>query len=51
MPSALIVAYGVIHDQITARLCVEYFTVGGLATRLRVRALRSQLPAEPPEAI
>ncbi|WP_199590094.1 hypothetical protein [Bremerella cremea] len=22
------VAYGVIHDQITARLCVEYFTIG-----------------------
>lgn len=22
------VAYGVVHDQITARLCVEYFTIG-----------------------
>ncbi|PQO27070.1 hypothetical protein [Blastopirellula marina] len=22
------VAYGVIHDQITARICVEYFTIG-----------------------
>lgn len=22
------VAYGVVHDQITARICVEYFTVG-----------------------
>ena len=22
------VAYGIIHDQITARICVEYFTIG-----------------------
>src|SRR5579871_5632082 len=22
------IAYGIIHDQITARLCVEYFTIG-----------------------
>src|SRR5436305_2829907 len=22
------IAYGVIHDQITARICVEYFTIG-----------------------
>ena len=22
------VIYGVIHDQITARICVEYFTIG-----------------------
>lgn len=25
---AAAVAYGIIHDQITARLCVEYFTIG-----------------------
>jgi hypothetical protein len=25
---AAAVAYGVVHDQVTARLCVEYFTVG-----------------------
>ena len=25
---AAAVAYGVVHDQITARLCIEYFTVG-----------------------
>src|SRR4051812_1038027 len=24
----LAVAYGIIHDQITARICVEYFTIG-----------------------
>src|SRR3954447_21182280 len=36
MQSALIVllsiasavAYGILHDQVTARLCVEYFTIG-----------------------
>src|SRR5262249_21340667 len=22
------VAYGIVHDQITARVCVEYFTIG-----------------------
>ena len=22
------VTYGVVHDQITARICVEYFTIG-----------------------
>src|SRR5437899_8227771 len=22
------VAYGIVHDQVTARVCVEYFTVG-----------------------
>lgn len=26
----LAVAYGIVHDQITARICVEYFTVGHL---------------------
>lgn len=25
---ALCVVYGVVHDQITARICVEYFTIG-----------------------
>ena len=25
---ATCVAYGIIHDQITARICVEYFTIG-----------------------
>ncbi len=25
---AAAVAYGIIHDQITARICVEYFTIG-----------------------
>ena len=25
---AACVAYGIAHDQITARICVEYFTVG-----------------------
>lgn len=25
---AFCVAYGVVHDQITARICVEYFTIG-----------------------
>ncbi|HXT41802.1 MAG TPA: hypothetical protein VN887_17475 [Candidatus Angelobacter sp.] len=24
------VAYGIVHDQITARICIEYFTVGHL---------------------
>lgn len=24
----LCVLYGVLHDQITARICVEYFTIG-----------------------
>jgi len=22
------VAYGIVHDQITARICIEYFTIG-----------------------
>jgi hypothetical protein len=22
------VVYGIVHDQVTARVCVEYFTVG-----------------------
>ena len=22
------IAYGVVHDQVTARICVEYFTIG-----------------------
>ncbi len=22
------ISYGIVHDQITARICVEYFTVG-----------------------
>jgi len=22
------IAYGIVHDQITARVCVEYFTIG-----------------------
>lgn len=25
---ALAVAYGIVHDQVTARICVEYFTIG-----------------------
>ncbi len=25
---AAAVVYGVVHDQVTARVCVEYFTVG-----------------------
>jgi hypothetical protein len=25
---AMAVAYGIVHDQITARICVEYFTIG-----------------------
>lgn len=25
---AAAVAYGVLHDQVTARICVEYFTIG-----------------------
>lgn len=28
MCSAAAICYGVVHDQITARVCVEYFTVG-----------------------
>jgi hypothetical protein len=22
------VGYGIVHDQITARICIEYFTIG-----------------------
>jgi len=25
---AMAVAYGIVHDQITVRICLEYFTVG-----------------------
>ena len=25
---AAAIAYGIVHDQVTAHLCVEYFTIG-----------------------
>ena len=25
---AVAVVYGILHDQVTARVCVEYFTIG-----------------------
>lgn len=28
MSVVLAIAYGIVHDQITARICVEYFTIG-----------------------
>ena len=31
--------YGVVHDQITARLCIEYFTIGLWRARGRPRVL------------
>src|SRR4051794_2635354 len=33
------VAYGILHDQVTARVCVEYFTVG------HIRILDTESPA------
>jgi len=25
---AAVILYGIVHDQVTARMCVEYFTIG-----------------------
>lgn len=36
---AAAVAYGIAHDQVTARVCVEYFTIG------HPRIIRSESPA------